>query len=178
MKNRFLTVVCCLLLSAMAMAQKHLEFEGVLVAGKLDVFCEKIAEKGFSQASVNGPLRCFVGDFDQQEVRAVATAAKNEQLIHSFALALPPSTDWQTLLRTFDIYKKRFIKELGTPIKVEEPALKKGDTNEVIMKRVERGKLTYGCQWKVMEGTVDLTIDPTSRDCEGMVVLRYTNQQK
>lgn len=47
MRNRFLTVVCCLLLSAMAMAQKHLEFEGVLVAGKLDVFCEKIAEKGY-----------------------------------------------------------------------------------------------------------------------------------
>ena len=176
MKNRFLTVVCCLLLSAMAMAQKHLEFEGVLVAGKLDVFCEKIAEKGFSQASVSGPLRCFTGDFNQQEVRAVATAGKDEQLIHSFALAFPPSTDWQTLIRTFDTYKKRYVKELGTPAKVMEPAPKKGETNEAIMKRVERGTLLYGCQWKVMEGTVDLTIDSTSRPCEGMVVVRYSNK--
>ena len=60
-KSIFLLVA--LIFGLTSMAQEHLSFKGISIEGSMESFCEKLADKGFTELGNDGNTTLFTGDF-------------------------------------------------------------------------------------------------------------------
>ena len=56
-------VLVALFLGLTSMAQEHLSFKGISIEGSMESFCEKLADKGFTELRNDGNTTLFTGDF-------------------------------------------------------------------------------------------------------------------
>ena len=51
------------------MAQEHLSFKGIPIAGSMTAFCQKLNAKGFTQMGRDNNVTMFTGDFTGRQAK-------------------------------------------------------------------------------------------------------------
>ena len=159
------------------MAQEHLSFKGIPIEGSMTAFCQKLKAKGFTSIGSENNLTLFTGDFTGRNATVGVTATDDGKDVFAVVVLFDPSGEWNALVNTYDYYKDLYTRKYGKPSisKEKNPAL--SDSNTALMAEVHQGTVVYGSAWEVTGGDIQLSIEKSSGDYKGMVMIRYRDSQ-
>ena len=159
------------------MAQDHLSFKGIPIEGSMTEFCQKLKAKGFTSVGREKNLTLFSGDFTGRKATVGVTATDDGKNVFAVIVLFDASSEWNTLVNTYDYYKDLYTRKYGEPTfsKENNPAL--SDSNTALMAEVHQGTVVYGSTWEVTGGDIQLSIEKSSGVYEGMVMIRYRDSQ-
>ena len=165
------------LLSYAQSSSEHLTFKGIPIEGSMTEFCQKLKSKGFTSIGSDNNFALFVGDFTGREATIGVTATDDGKSVFYVAVIFDPSSEWNTLVNTYNYYKDLYTRKYGTPaVSIEEnPAY--SDSNTALMAEVYQGTVVWGSAWEVAGGDIELSIEKSSEIYEGVVMIRYRDSQ-
>lgn len=97
------------------MAQEHLSFKGIPIEGSMTAFCQKLKAKGFTQMGRDNNVTMFTGDFTGRQATVGVGATDDGKSVHSVVVIFDESSEWNTLVNTYDYYKGLYIRKYGEP---------------------------------------------------------------
>ncbi len=165
------------LLSYAQSSSEHLTFKGIPIEGSMTEFCQKLKSKGFTSIGSDNNFALFVGDFTGRKATIGVTATDDGKSVFYVAVFFDPSSEWNTLVNTYNYYKDLYTRKYGTPtVSIEEnPAY--SDSNTALMAEVYQGTVVWGSAWEVAGGDIELSIEKSSEIYEGVVMIRYRDSQ-
>lgn len=170
-KFLFSIFLCCLAITGFA--QEHLSFKGIPIEGSVGSFCQQLRAKGFTQVAKNNNLTMFVGDFTGKNATVGVVATDDGKSVFSVVVFFDSSTEWNTLVETYDYYKNIYSRKYGEPAASEENNPSSSDSNFSLMHEVYQGTVIYETIWEVPGGDIELSIEKSTEIHEGMVMIRY-----
>lgn len=154
------------------MAQEHLSFMGIPINGSKTEFCKKLKAKGFAETTVKD---VFSGNFTGQQT-TVVLASYDGNNVDAVGVYFDESSEWNTLVSTYNYYKDLYILKYGEPFNCEEYNPSSRDSNFSRMHELGQGAVTYRSLWHTNGGFIELSIKKFS-SLEGVVVISYMNSQ-
>ena len=158
-------------------AQEHLSFKGIPIEGSISTFCQKLKAKGLTQVHSEDNIRLFKGDFTGRDATIGVIADQSGKNVFSVVVLLSKSSEWNTLVNTYDYYKELYIEKYGKPTFSKEYNPSHSDSNFSLMYELHEGKVIYGCVFNATGGTIELTIDKADGYLQGQVIIRYKDAQ-
>lgn len=158
------------------MAQEHLSFKGIPIEGSMTAFCQKLKAKGFYQMGRDNNMTLFTGDFTGRQATLGVVATHDGKSVHSVVVIFDESSEWNTLVGTYDYYKGLYTRKYGDPLACREHNPSRQDGNISLMYELGQGTVTYASVWSVTGGTIELSIEKASYS-DGVVVIRYRDSQ-
>lgn len=159
------------------MAQEHLSFKGIPIEGSMTEFCQKLKAKGFTSIGTKDNSSLFSGNFTGRNATVIVAATDDGKNVFSVGVLFDPSEEWNTLVNTYDYYKDLYARKYGSPTFSKENNPAHSDNNSILMNELYQGTVVYGSLWEVPGGDIELSIEKTSRYCEGLVMIRYRDSQ-
>lgn len=101
------------------MAQEHLSFKGIPIEGSMTAFCQKLKAKGFTQMGRDNNVTMFTGDFTGRQATVGVGATDDGKSVHSVVVIFDESSEWNTLVNTYDYYKGLYIRKYGMIVKLD-----------------------------------------------------------
>ncbi len=175
--KRITVTLMVLVVAICAMAQEHLSFKGIPIEGSLSTFCQNLKAKGFTPIGSRNNQTIFSGDFTGRKATVGVIATDDGKNVFSVVVLFDPSGEWNTLVNTYDYYKKLYTRKYGEPALSKENNPASSDSNSSLMHEVYQGTVVYGSAWEVAGGDIELSIEKSSGFYEGMVVIRYRDSQ-
>lgn len=86
-------------------AQEHLSFKGIPIERSMTEFCQKLKTKGFTQIGHDNNVTLFTGDFTGRNSTVGVGATDDGKSVHSVIVIFDESSEWNTLVNTYDYYK-------------------------------------------------------------------------
>lgn len=155
-------------------AQEHLSFMGIPITGSVMGFCQKLRSKGFTLIDVQSDATVFSGKFAGSDATVgVSDDGKN---VFGVAVLFAPSGEWNTLVTTYDYYKRLYTRKYGKPTISEESNPARSNSNTALMSEVYQGTVEYSSVWKAAGGEIELSIE-SSGIYEGIVTIIYRDFQ-
>jgi len=176
MKKLILIIVVAFATLAAA-AQQHLSFKGIPIEGSMDSFCQKLQAKGFTKLGSDNNITLFDGDFTGRHAIIGVGASNDGKNVHSVAVVFDASSEWNTLVKTYDYYKDLYTRKYGKPSVSKELNKSTSEENVMIMIDLSEGKVTYGSAWEVHGGHIELSIEKANIFGSGAVVVKYRDAQ-
>lgn len=158
------------------MAQEHLSFKGIPIEGSMTAFCQKLKAKGFTQTGRENNAMVFTGDFTGRQAMVCVGAIDDGNSVHSVVVAFDESSEWNTLVSTYDYYKGLYTRKYGEPTACREHNPSTMDSNISLMYELGQGTVTYASAWNVSGGTIELSIEKFGYS-GGIVIIRYRDAQ-
>ena len=90
---------------------EHLTFKGIPIEGSMTEFCQKLKAKGFTSIGSENNLALFMGDFTGRNATIGVTATDDGKSVFAVAVLFDPSGEWNTLVNTYNYYKREIIPE-------------------------------------------------------------------
>ena len=115
------------------MAQEHLSFKGIPIEGSMTAFCQKLKAKGFTQMGRDNNVTMFTGDFTGRQATVGVGATDDGKSVHSVVVIFDESSEWNTLVNTYDYYKGLYIRKYGEPSACREHNPSRQDSNISLM---------------------------------------------
>ncbi len=159
------------------MAQEHLSFKGIPIEGSMTTFCQKLKAKGFTSIGRDNNITMFTGDFTGRKASVGVTATDDGKNVFAVVVFFDPSSEWNTLVNTYDYYKNLYTRKYGDPTFSKENNPARSNSNTALMAEVYQGTVVYSSVWEVTGGDIQLSIEKTSGIYEGMVMIRYRDSQ-
>lgn len=175
--KKFIIVLTAFFAAINVMAQEHLSFKGIPIEGSMTEFCKKLKTKGFVSIGQENNITLFSGDFTGREATVGVTATDDGNNVFAVVVLFDPSGEWNTLVNTYDYYKKLYTRKYGKPTISRENNPARSDSNTALMAEVYQGTVVYGSAWEVTGGDIQLSIEKSSGIYEGMVTIRYRDSQ-
>ncbi len=179
MKNLLSTLIAvCITVCSMAQTQDHLSFKGIPITGTMTSFCQQLKDKGFTQIYCddnNNTL--FTGDFTGKTATVGVVATDDGKNVFGVLVFFDPSGEWNTLENTYDYYKDLYTRKYGEPKISKEKNPAYTDSNELKMAEVHQGTVVWGSAWETKGGTIEISIEKSIEDFEGIVVIVYRDTQ-
>ena len=173
--RKFLIAITLLFVAVInTMAQEHLSFKGIPIEGSMTEFCQKLKTKGFTQLGRDDNVTTFTGDFTGRQATVGVGATDDGKSVHSVVVIFDESSEWNTLVNTYDYYKGLYIRKYGEPSACREHNPSRQDSN--IMYELGQGTVTYASAWNVTGGTIELSIEKAGYS-DGVVIIRYRDSQ-
>ena len=168
-------IACCVAISCFA--QEHLSFKGIPITGSMTEFCKKLSQKGFTEISSDNNTTFFLGDFTGRDATVAVGASDDGKSVYTVVVLFDSSGEWNELTNTYDYYKDIYTRKYGKTsfCKEKNPAYSK--SNICLMAEVDQGTVVWASQWKSKGGTIELSIEKANGVYEGMVVIRYRDEQ-
>ena len=114
--RKFLIAITLLFVAVInTMAQEHLSFKGIPIEGSMTEFCQKLKTKGFTQLGRDDNVTTFTGDFTGRQATVGVGATDDGKSVHSVVVIFDESSEWNTLVNTYDYYKGLYIRKYGEP---------------------------------------------------------------
>ena len=110
-KSLFSLVV--LFASLTCVAQDHLSFKGIPIAGSMEDFCQKLSNKGFVELGSDGNTTLFTGDFTGREATIGVNSDDDGENVYSVVVLFDPSGEWNVLVNTYNYYKDLYTRKYG-----------------------------------------------------------------
>ena len=154
----------------------HLKFKGIAIKGTMDSFCKKLKAKGFTQTGRDGKNRLFEGDFTGKTATVKVESDNDGKNVYRVIVMFTSSRDWNTLVETYNHYKKLYTSKYGAPVGSKERINPITDSNSAKMLELNDGKITWFSRWKDAGGTIEISIEKYDI-VEGVVVVRYCDSQ-
>lgn len=174
---RNILIVLTVLFAAIdIMAQEHLSFKGIPIEGSMTTFCQKLKTKGFTQMGRDNNVTMFTGDFTGRQATVGVGATDDGKSVHSVVVIFDESSEWNTLVNTYDYYKGLYTRKYGEPSSSREHNPSRRDSNTSLMYELWQGTVTYASAWDVTGGTIELSIKKAGFS-DGVVVIRYRDAQ-
>ena len=120
-----------------------------------------------------GQLNQYTGNW-QATVGVGAT--DDGKSVHSVVVIFDESSEWNTLVNTYDYYKGLYIRKYGEPSACREHNPSRQDSNISLMYELGQGTVTYASAWNVTGGTIELSIEKAGYS-DGVVIIRYRDAQ-
>ena len=158
------------------MAQEHLSFKGIPMEGSMTEFCQKLKTKGFTQIGRDNNVTLFTGDFTGRKSTVGVSATDNGKSVHSVIVIFEESSEWNTLVNTYEYYKGLYVRKYGEPSACRENNPSRLDSNISLMYELCQGTVTYASAWNVTGGTIELSIEKDGYS-DGVVIIRYRDAQ-
>ena len=121
------------------MAQEHLSFKGIPIEGSMTAFCQKLKAKGFTQMGRDNNVTMFTGDFTGRQATVGVGATDDGKSVHSVVVIFDESSEWNTLVNTYDYYKGLYIRKYGEPSACREHNPSRQDSNISLMYELGQG---------------------------------------
>lgn len=166
-----------LFLNLNLLAQEHLSFKGIPIEGSMISFCQKLKTKGFSQIGSNNNITVFSGDFTGRQASIGVAATDDGQNVHSVVVLFESNKEWKSLVSTYNYYKDLYTRKYGEPHICQENNPSSLNSNVMLMNELTQGTVTYTTIWEAIGGTIELSIDPAERYGEGLVIIKYRDDQ-
>lgn len=176
MKKLFITLIV-LFVSANIMAEEHLKFKGIPIEGSMAEFCQKIKTKGFTAIGQKENLALFTGDFTGRKATVGVTATDDGKNVFAVVVFFDTEKEWNTLVNTYEYYKDLYTRKYGKPSVSNENNPANSDSNIALMGELYSGTVTWGSEWKVTGGDIQVSIEKSSGFYEGWVIIRYRDSQ-
>ena len=173
-------VLVALFLGLTSMAQEHLSFKGISIEGSMESFCEKLADKGFTELGNDGNTTLFTGDFTGRNATVGVISDDDGENVYSVVVLFDSSGEWNVLVSTYKYYKDLYTRKYGKPTKTIEKnseLMSMNPSNTGLMAEVHQGRVTWGSLWSITGGEIEISIEKTSGIYEGAVVIRYRDAQ-
>lgn len=174
--RKFLVPLTLLFTVINLLAQEHLSFKGIPIEGSMTEFCQKLKTKGFTQIGQNNNLTLLTGDFAGKKSKVGVGATDDGKNVHSVVVIFDESSEWNTLVNTYDYYKDLYIRKYGEPSVCQEHNPSSRNTNTSLMYELRQGTVTYASAWDVSGGTIELYIEKAGYS-DGVVIIRYRDAQ-
>lgn len=174
--RKFLVPLTLLFSVISIIAQEHLSFKGIPIEGNMTEFCQKLKTKGFTQIGRDNNVTLFTGDFTGRKSTVGVEATGDGKSVHSVVVLFDESSEWNTLVNTYDHYKVLYIRKYGEPSACQEQNPSHRNSNTSLMYELGQGTVTYASEWTVSGGTIELSIEKADY-FEGIVVIRYLDAQ-
>ena len=175
--RKFLIAITLLFVAVInTMAQEHLSFKGIPIEGSMTEFCQKLKTKGFTQLGRDDNVTTFTGDFTGRQATVGVGATDDGKSVHSVVVIFDESSEWNTLVNTYDYYKGLYIRKYGEPSACREHIPSRQDSNISLMYELGQGTVTYASAWNVTGGTIELSIEKAGYS-DGVVIIRYRDSQ-
>ena len=156
---------------------EHLTFKGIPIEGSMTAFCQKLKAKGFKSIGRDNISTLFTGDFTGRKAKVEVTATDEGENVFAVVVFFDPSSEWNTLVNTYDYYKDLYTRKYGKPTNSKEKNPAINDSNTALMIEVRQGRVVWRSTWKVTGGDIELSIEKTSGYHEGKVMIRYRDSQ-
>lgn len=176
MKKLFLSFILCVF-AICAYAQEHLSFNGIPMDDSLNSFCQKLADKGFTQIGIDNNVTLFTGVFTGRQATVGIGATDDGINVLSVVVLFEASKEWDTLVNTYDYYKEIYTRKYGKPSISKENNLAPINTNSVLMSGLHHGTVNYISKWEVPGGTIQLSIEKYTENYKGIVSIVYLDSQ-
>ena len=165
--------------SIICMAQDHLSFKGIPIAGSLTSFCHKMSDKGFVNLGREDNTILFVGDFTGREVTVGVTSDDDGKNVHSVVVTFESTKEWNVLVDTYNYYKDLYVRKYGQPKESIEKnrQIESRRSNAGLMAELYLGRVTWSSLWEVTGGEIEMSVEKASGFYNGAVVLRYRDAQ-
>lgn len=165
--------------SITCVAQDHLLFKGIPIAGSMTGFCQKLSDKGFVKLDGEGNTTLFMGDFTGREATVGVTSDDDGKNVRSVVVSFESSKEWNVLVDTYNYYKKLYVRKYGQPKESVEinRQVESGRSNAGLMAELHLGRVTWSSLWEVAGGEIEMSIEKASGFYKGLVVLRYRDAQ-
>lgn len=175
--RKFLVSVVLLFSAINIIAQEeYLSFKGIPIEGSMKDFCQKLKTKGFTQARTDKNITFFTGDFTGRQAIVGVGASDDGQSVHTVVVLFEESSEWDTLVNTYDYYKSLYTKKYGEPTACQEHNPSSRNDNLSLMLELGEGRVTYASAWDVIGGAIELSIIKDGYT-DGRVVIRYRDSQ-
>lgn len=152
-------------------AQEHLSFMGIPLDGSVTEFCKKLKAKGFTKI---GHKAIFSGYFTSRH--ATVYVINDGKIVNGVVVAIDESSEWNTLVSTYDLYKDLYTQKYGEPFICQEYNPSRGESNILLMHELGKGSVTYESCWQVTGGLIVLSISKLSHP-NGTVIIKYMDVQ-
>lgn len=174
--KKFLSIIiaCCFVISCFA--QEHLSFKGIPITGSMTAFCKALSQKGFTKIGSENNIAIFKGDFTGRKATVGVGATDDGKNVHSVVVFFDESSEWRTLVNTYDYYKDIYTRKYGEPAACKEYNPSGQDSNISLMYELGQGTVTYEAAWSVTGGTIEISIEKSGYS-NGMVVIKYRDAQ-
>lgn len=138
--RKFLIAITLLFVAVInTMAQEHLSFKGIPIEGSMTEFCQKLKTKGFTQLGRDDNVTTFTGDFTGRQATVGVGATDDGKSVHSVVVIFDESSEWNTLVNTYDYYKGLYIRKYGEPSACREHNPSRQDSNISLMYELGQG---------------------------------------
>ena len=174
--KKFLAAVTLLFAVTNIMAQEHLSFKGIPIEGSMTAFCQKLKAKGFTSIGQDNSITLFSGDFTGRQATVGVVATDDGKSVHSIVVIFEESSEWNTLVNTYDYYKGLYTRKYGNPSACREHNPSHTDSNISLMYELGQGTVTYASVWNATGGTIELSIEKAGHS-NGIVIIRYRDSQ-
>ena len=175
--KKIIFILAALFVAINTMAQEHLSFKGIPIEGSMTEFCQKLKTKGFISMGRENNLSLFSGDFTGRKATVGVAATDDGKNVFAVVVLFDPSSEWNTLVNTYDYYKDLYIRKYGKPTISREDNPAHSDSNIALMAEVHQGTVIYGSAWEITGGDIQLSIEKSTGFYEGMVMIRYRDSQ-
>ena len=174
--KKFLSIIiaCCFVISCFA--QEHLSFKGIPITGSMTAFCKTLSQKGFTKIRSEKDITIFKGDFTGRQAMVGVGATDDGKNVHSVVVGFDESSEWRTLVNTYDYYKEIYTRKYGEPAACKEYNPSSLDSNISLMLELEQGTVTYVAAWIVTGGTIEISIEKAGYS-NGIVLIKYIDAQ-
>ena len=173
-KTLSIIMVFCFAISCFA--QEHLSFKGIPITGSMTEFCKKLSQKGFTKLGRENNLTTFTGDFTGRRATVGVGATDDGENVHSVIILFEKSSEWKTLVNTYEYYKEIYTRKYGEPVACKEYNPSHRDSNISLMYELGQGTVTYATAWNVTGGTIEISIEKFGYS-DGVVVIKYRDSK-
>lgn len=173
-KTLSIIMVFCFAISCFA--QEHLSFKGIPITGSMTEFCKKLSQKGFTKLGKENNLTTFTGDFTGRRATVGVGATDDGENVHSVIILFEESSEWKTLVNTYEYYKEIYTRKYGEPAACKEYNPSHQDSNISLMYELGQGTVTYATVWSITGGTIEISIEKFGYS-DGVVVIKYRDSK-
>ena len=168
-------IACCF--TIFCFAQEHLSFKGIPITGSMNEFCKALSKKGFTKLGNENNISFFKGDFTGRNSTVVVGATEDGKSVYTVVVFFDASGEWNVLTNIYDYYKEIYTRKYGNTSFCQEKNPAHSDSNVDLMAEVHQGTVVWASQWKPTGGTIELSIEKADGVYEGIVVIRYRDDQ-
>ena len=173
-KTLSIIMVFCFAISCFA--QEHLSFKGIPITGSMTEFCKKLSQKGFTKLGRENNLTTFTGDFTGRRATVGVGATDDGENVHSVIILFEESSEWKTLVNTYEYYKEIYTRKYGEPAGCKEYNPSHQDSNISLMYELGQGTVTYATVWSITGVTIEISIEKFGYS-DGVVVIKYRDSK-
>ena len=141
-----------------AVDSNPINFLGIQVAGNLDLFLQKIEEKGFKISEESKSNESVLkGNFLGQNADVLVLSTKGTDQVYAVVVLLPQENNWNTLKANFKILKNSFVALYGKPEENSHHFTMPFDDVQDELQKVQLGMCDYSCSWSSPKITLAIT---------------------
>ena len=175
--KKALSIIMACSIAISSFAQEHLSFKGIPITGSVTEFCKSLSQKGFTKLDTEKNITIFKGDFPGRKSTVLVGATDDGKSVYTVVVLFDASGEWNVLTNTYDYYKDIYTRKYGNTSFCQEKNPAHSDSNVALMAEVHQGTVVWASQWEPTGGTIELSIEKADGVYEGMVVIRYRDDQ-